>query len=142
MHYSAILITALGTTAMTENILHSLFSDATSDIASKFGKATSAIELASTVYSMELENSLTSVTATATGQALSSYSSELSSIQSQASQVQASISGIESSVSVAATASKTATSAHSTGGAAAITAAPVAAAAGMAGAVVLAAAMM
>ncbi|KAH0334435.1 hypothetical protein KCU81_g9475, partial [Aureobasidium melanogenum] len=101
MRCTTIIFATLGTVVMGENIFQSLFSVATSDIASVYGDVTSKINpttdtqasIATELSSLGSQySSLASVTATATGSALQSLSSEISSLASWASDLRSSAS--------------------------------------------------
>ncbi|KAI5203415.1 hypothetical protein E4T39_04268 [Aureobasidium subglaciale] len=107
MRLTLSLISCLSATAMADNIFQSLFSVATSDVASVYGEITSRIDHtrdALNSLSTELSSlgsqysSLTSVSATATGSALSSLSSKISSIEVKATSAQASVASLQSAV--------------------------------------------
>lgn len=99
MRCTTIIFATFGTAVMAENIFQSLFSVATSDIASVYGDVTSKINpttdtqasIATELSSLGSQySSLTSVTATATDSALQSLSSQISSLESRASSLQSS----------------------------------------------------
>ncbi|KAG9519264.1 hypothetical protein KCU71_g326, partial [Aureobasidium melanogenum] len=101
MRCTAIIFATFGTAVVGENIFQSLFSVATSDIASVYGDVTSKINpttdtqasIATELSSLGSQySSLTSVTATATGSALQSLSSDISSLASRASDLESSAS--------------------------------------------------
>ncbi|KAH0365346.1 hypothetical protein KCU65_g6105, partial [Aureobasidium melanogenum] len=101
MRCTTIIFATFGTAVLGENIFQSLFSVATSDIASVYGDVTSKINpttdaqasIATELSSLGSQySSLTSVTATATGSALQSLSSDISSLASKASDLQSSAS--------------------------------------------------
>ncbi|KAH0019594.1 hypothetical protein KCU78_g6744, partial [Aureobasidium melanogenum] len=142
MRCTTIIFATFGTAVMGENIFQSLFSVATSDIASVYADVTSKINpttdtqasIATELSSLGSQySSLTSVTATATGFALQSLSTQISSLESRAS-------NLRSSASVLATAAASLKTTTSEGGCKK-SAFPVAAA-GLAGAFAAAAAAL
>ncbi|KAG9664780.1 hypothetical protein KCU95_g7321, partial [Aureobasidium melanogenum] len=101
MRCTGIIFTTFAVVVMGQNIFESLFSVATSDIASVYDEVTSRINpttntqasIATELSSLGSQySSLTSVTATATGSALQSLSSDVSSLVSRASDLQSSAS--------------------------------------------------
>ncbi|KAI5250698.1 hypothetical protein E4T42_04802 [Aureobasidium subglaciale] len=100
MRFTLGMFSALSTIAIADNIFESLFSVATSNVASVYGEITSRIpQTSDTLNSLSADisslrsqySSLTSVSATATGSVLSSLSSDISSIETRATNVQASV---------------------------------------------------
>ncbi|KAG9593779.1 hypothetical protein KCU77_g6368, partial [Aureobasidium melanogenum] len=106
MRCTTIIFATFGTAVMGENIFQSLFSVATSDIASVYGDITSKVN-ATTDTQASIATEL--ITATATGSALQSLSTQISSLESRAS-------NLRSSASVLATAAASVETTTSEGG--------------------------
>ncbi|KEQ98118.1 hypothetical protein AUEXF2481DRAFT_26517 [Aureobasidium subglaciale EXF-2481] len=105
MRFTLGMFSTLSTIAIADNIFESLFSVATSNVASVYGEITSRIpQTSDTLNSLSADisslrsqySSLISVSATATGSVLSSLSSDISSIETRATNVQASVVSLQS----------------------------------------------